>query len=294
MVAFSVLLPTHARPDVLGLAIRSVLAQTETELELLLCLDGVGDATRAVVAGFPDPRIRAFAAPKGPGFGYALRNVALREARGRFLAFQADDDLWLPDHLATLRMVLEGTGAPFAYTRPLWVSADGVVAPVLANLQHADELHRFLTRHNVLNANCWGATMDAVRAAGLWPEDVAAGGDWMMWRRIHGATGRGPLCWPVPTALHFTAARKATRWSDLREMKMWLAVADAAPWWPAWLRHAPAPTPQAAIWAALEASGPAAMRAAADEVVARLAWMTVREVMPRLEEAGLALGAGLA
>ena len=67
---FTVLMPTHYRPDVIGFAIQSVLNQTETDFELFIVGDGAWPETSAVVHRFTDPRIRWFDLPKAPGYGY--------------------------------------------------------------------------------------------------------------------------------------------------------------------------------------------------------------------------------
>ena len=130
---FSVLMPTHDRPHLIGFAIRSVLAQTRADLELLVVGDGAVDGTAAVVAGFGDPRIRWFDLPKGAGFGYANRNTALLAARGAIVAYAADDDIMLPDQLERLDAAFADPEVMFAYGQALWVSADGIMAPDLTN-----------------------------------------------------------------------------------------------------------------------------------------------------------------
>ena len=118
--------------------IKSVLWQTEQNFEILVAGDGCIDNTAEVVAAFKDERIRWFDLPKAPGFGYANRNVALRQARGELVAFLAHDDLLLPDHLALLAACFDDDRVEWAYSRPVWVSIDGLVLPLPINLKHAD------------------------------------------------------------------------------------------------------------------------------------------------------------
>ena len=150
---FSVLLPTHNRCELLRLAVLSVLAQTEEDFELLVVGDGT-DNSAAVIKNFNDPRIRWFDLPKAPFFGYANRNIALKQATGKYIAFVADDDLIFADHLALLAAILEKSGAEWAYNRPLWVTTEGLVVPFASNLRNSDELDIFLTARNHIPATC--------------------------------------------------------------------------------------------------------------------------------------------
>ncbi|MBR0682253.1 glycosyltransferase family 2 protein [Roseomonas eburnea] len=288
---FSVLMPTHNRADVLGFAIASVLAQTEADFELLVVADGCTDTTREVVASFVDSRIRFFDLPKAPHFGYANRNIALREARGRLIAFAAHDDLMLPDHLALMGDLLDRSGAAWGYSRPLWVSTDGIAVPFCTNLALADELREFLDRGNTIPAGCIVHTRDALEQAGYWPEDVPAAADWVLWRRMIGS-GSGIAHHRWPTCLHFSAVWKQSRFSASEEVRRLVLMAEEAAWWPSVLRFTVASeTEQAAAWRAVRAGGlpwAEAARAATDTVLDRLAWTSVRRTLPELEAARLA------
>lgn len=93
-----IVLPTFQRGDLIGRAIRSVLAQTYDDFELVVVDDGSTDDTAAVVAGFADPRLRFLRLGANRGAA-AARNAGIRETTAPFLAFQDSDDEWLPHKL---------------------------------------------------------------------------------------------------------------------------------------------------------------------------------------------------
>jgi len=277
---YSVLMPTHNRADVLGFAILSVLAQTEPDFELLVVADGCTDGTRDVVTSFSDSRIRFFDLPKVPHFGYANRNVALREARGRLIAFAPHDDLLLPDHLALMGELLDQNKASWGYSRPLWVSTDGVIVPFCTNLGNADEMNFFLTKANTIPAACVVHTRAALEQAGFWPEDAEVAGDWILWRRMLANPHHTGAYLNQPTSLHFSAKWKQSRHSASALAQAILNIADNDPCWPAILRHAPSggEPEQATLWRAIKTGGSAwvmALRMAATGVIDRIAWTAI-------------------
>jgi len=95
----SVIIATHNRPNFVAHAIQSVLAQTYTDLELIVIDDGSTDQTADVVGSFRDPRLRYEYQP--PSGRSRARNRGLVKATGEYIAFLDDDDAYLPDKLAT-------------------------------------------------------------------------------------------------------------------------------------------------------------------------------------------------
>lgn len=103
----SVVVRTKDRPRLLRAALESLRAQTFRDFEVLVVNDGgtppeglepAGAGLRVVTTDPPHGRARAL-------------NTGLRAARGRFVAYLDDDDLWLPAHLETLERFLSGTDA---------------------------------------------------------------------------------------------------------------------------------------------------------------------------------------
>jgi glycosyltransferase involved in cell wall biosynthesis len=94
----TVVIATYNRASLLARAIRSVLAQTMPEWELIVVDDCSTDETEQAVKSFSDERIRYIRHDRKRRVS-AARNTGIRCARGEYVAFLDDDDEWLPEKL---------------------------------------------------------------------------------------------------------------------------------------------------------------------------------------------------
>ena len=111
----SIITPSYNTARFLRETIECVLAQTYTNWEMLIVDDCSTDDTDDVVASFPEARIRYFKNERNSGAAFS-RNFALRQARGRWIAFLDSDDLWTPDKLEKQIRFMEENGCAFSYT----------------------------------------------------------------------------------------------------------------------------------------------------------------------------------
>lgn len=99
----TVITPTYNRSEYICSAVDSVLAQTYSDWELLVVDDNKPNsdarkATAEVMSHYSDPRIHYIQNEKNMG-GAAARNVGIFQAKGEYIAFLDDDDMYLPDRL---------------------------------------------------------------------------------------------------------------------------------------------------------------------------------------------------
>ncbi|EPX80518.1 glycosyltransferase family 2 protein [Salipiger mucosus] len=94
----SIVVPAFNAADTLGETLRSLLAQTHPDFEIVVVDDGSTDRTVAVARGFGDARIRVVQQPNRGLAG--ARNSGIAAARGAFIGFCDADDLWRPTKLA--------------------------------------------------------------------------------------------------------------------------------------------------------------------------------------------------
>lgn len=94
----TVVIPTFQRPQLLLRAAKSVLAQTFSDIELIIVIDGQGSVTHSAVSTLRDNRVRYLESPENQGAPSA-RNRGVKEARGHWIAFLDDDDEWYPTKL---------------------------------------------------------------------------------------------------------------------------------------------------------------------------------------------------
>ena len=101
----TVLIPTYNRPHYLKVAIQSVINQTMTDWELLVMNDG-GVNVYDIISRFQDDRICYYNREKNMGKPVCL-NFGLKKANSDYIAYLDDDDIWYPNHLATLSAALD-------------------------------------------------------------------------------------------------------------------------------------------------------------------------------------------
>lgn len=120
---FTIAMPAHQASATVGAAIRSVLAQTRGDFELVVVDDGSTDGTAETVERFrDDQRIRLMRQEnRGPAHA---RNTAIAAGRGRYVSMLDSDDLWLPTYLESMERALRASPrAGLAYT-DAWVLDD--------------------------------------------------------------------------------------------------------------------------------------------------------------------------
>ena len=96
----SVLMPTFNRGNEISASIRSVLAQSFHDFELIVINDG-GEDISHVIKRFDTKKIKYVSLPKNVGLAGAL-NVGIGRASGRYITYLDDDDVYYPNHLELL------------------------------------------------------------------------------------------------------------------------------------------------------------------------------------------------
>ena len=234
--AVSVITATYNRPRVLAYAIRSVLAQTVGDWELIVVGDACAPATAEVVASFADPRLRYHNLPVNFGEQSGPNNVGVELARAPLIAFLNHDDLWFPDHLATALAALDRA------------RADLVFAPI-ALIQPADA--------TTLVADAWTVPRTVRHRRGRYDPatTMAPASSWVFRRRLHEGlggwrparelygessqdflfrawrTGARLVAGPQTTALMFSSAWRARAYvadSDLEQAHFWRRLSEDA------------------------------------------------------------------
>jgi glycosyltransferase involved in cell wall biosynthesis len=140
----SVIVPAYNAAAYLADALDSLARQSLTDFEVIVVNDGSSDATQAIAESYAarDPRFHVINRETPSGRPACARNLGLREARGRYIAFLDADDVALPTRLAVSVDALQRTGASLAFGEfhQFWHS-DGTAFPA-AHL----EAQRFVER----------------------------------------------------------------------------------------------------------------------------------------------------
>ena len=188
----SVVIPTRNRSALLAITLRSVLRQQEVDFEVIVVDEASTDDTPAVLAALADPRVRVIRHETAFGLP-AARNRGAAAARGEWLAFVDDDDLWAPDKLARQLRAGTAAGRDWVYTGGVNIEGRRIVfgRPVLP----PDAVVAALPRYNPIpggGSNVIVRRPAWLRAGPFEPRFRSGGEDWEMSLRL---AKNGPPAW---------------------------------------------------------------------------------------------------
>lgn len=176
----SVIMPSYNTALYIGETIQSVLNQTYQNWEIIIVDDCSTDNTDEVVASIKDERIKYFRNEKNSGAAVS-RNRALREAKGRWIAFLDSDDLWMPTKLERQIFFMENNSYSFSYTNYEIIDVDGNSIGVKVTGPNK------ITKAGMFRY-CWPGCLtvmyDAEKIGLIQIEDIKKNNDYAMWLKV--------------------------------------------------------------------------------------------------------------
>jgi len=196
-VDVSVVLPTRNRSGLMTMTLRGVLRQRDVNLEVIVVDEASTDDTPDVLAGVGDARVRVIRhdTPRGVS---AARNHGAAEARGQWVAFIDDDDLWAPDKLGRQLQAANAAGRDWAYTGSVSIADRCRIVHGRPPLS-PEEVVAALPRRNAIPGGGSNVVVHRPTLLSVGPFDTRLRNteDWEMWLRL---ARKGPpacVCSPL-------------------------------------------------------------------------------------------------
>lgn len=176
----SIIMPSYNCGRFVAETIRSVQAQTYQNWEIVFVDDCSTDDTEEIVRLLNEPRIHYFKNEKNSGAAVS-RNWALREAKGRWIAFLDSDDLWNPEKLEKQIQFMEDNGYSFTCTNRDQIDEESKpLGKFITGPKHITKLSMY--------RYCWVGCLTAMydsKVVGLVQiADLKKNNDYAMWLKV--------------------------------------------------------------------------------------------------------------
>jgi GT2 family glycosyltransferase/glycosyltransferase involved in cell wall biosynthesis len=182
---FSVIITTYNRPFQLKSAVESVLHQTINNLELIVVNDG-GAVIDEQLCDFNDDRLKIINRSENGGPA-AARNSGINIAKGMYISFLDDDDVYLNHHLETALKFLR-KGNSVVYTDSYRYSFKKIGSDyklIKKSIPYSiDYIKNKLLLGNISPVNCFVFEKSLIKDSGLFNEDFKVLEDWEFWLRL--------------------------------------------------------------------------------------------------------------
>ena len=187
----SIIIPTCNRPHFLKEALESVLSQTYKNYEIIVISDGGKDDSPMINTLDHGGKIIYLRQEESRGPS-ATRNTGLKAARGKYIAYLDDDDIYYPTHLETLIPFLERNNYRVAYTdsyqaSQTWITDRYVITDKEIKYNFDFDRERFLVS-NYIHIISIVHRRELLDEVGLFDEKLETHEDWDLCIRLSQAS----------------------------------------------------------------------------------------------------------
>ena len=183
----SVIVPTCNRPAMLRECLRSIAQQTYGNIEIVIVNDG-GESVREMVSSLELGREVQFIdheVTRGPA---SARNSGIKAAKGKYIAYLDDDDVYYPDHISVLVNFLENHRSFVVYSdamKVLQYKSNGEYRTEVSEHMHSIDFDAGkLLVSNYIPVICVSHRKDCVENVGYFDEKLFTHEDWDFFIRL--------------------------------------------------------------------------------------------------------------
>jgi glycosyltransferase involved in cell wall biosynthesis len=180
----TVVVPTRDRPRMLASTVRSLLAQRDVGLDIVVVDDGSSPEHAAGVAALAGDRVRVLRNATSGGVGVA-RNRGVEAARAPWVAFCDDDDLWTPTKLSGQLHAARSTDRGWAYTGAVKFETGPTIWQLMPP-PSPEAVHAGLPTKNLIPAGASNVLVhrESFLAVGGFDGHLAHLADWDLWLKL--------------------------------------------------------------------------------------------------------------
>ena len=176
----SIITPSFNSVKFIKQCIESVIAQTYTNWEMLIVDDYSADNSLQILKKYNDKRIQLIELDKNVGASES-RNVAIRKAKGKYIAFLDSDDLWEPQKLEKQISFMETEDIAFSFSTYQPMSDD---ESKLYSIIHAPKIVTYSSYLKKTIIGCLTVVIDREKTGGFEMPNIRSSHDMALWLLI--------------------------------------------------------------------------------------------------------------
>jgi len=177
----SVVISTYNQP-LLQRAIDSVLAQTFKEFEIII-VDDHSKNLPQINLPKGENRVIPIRLPFNTGYMVRPKNIGIMCARGKYIAYLDDDNVFLPNHLEVLYKAITETQADVVYGDRVYKSTIPNEKRFMGKMSSNYDLNK-LNQGNYIDTSDIMHTIQAINDIGYWDIFWERKADWLLMLRF--------------------------------------------------------------------------------------------------------------